>query len=75
MEQPWKARGRTSATENVQAVYITGSLLREGALSPFSDIDVAAEGLEEEKLYTELQNASVENEKGCSMRRILLRCF
>ncbi|MCS6951151.1 MAG: nucleotidyltransferase domain-containing protein, partial [bacterium] len=32
--------------KRVDAVYLTGSILQEGRFSPFSDIDVAVEGLE-----------------------------
>lgn len=35
------------AGKRVKAVYLTGSLLREGQFRAFSDVDVAVEGLEE----------------------------
>jgi predicted nucleotidyltransferase len=34
--------------KRVQAVYVTGSILREGDFYPFSDVDIAVEGLEED---------------------------
>lgn len=40
------------AQKRVKAVYLTGSILREGTFRPFSDIDVAVEGLEEDYLRT-----------------------
>jgi len=33
--------------KRVKAVYLTGSLLREGQFRAFSDVDIAVEGLEE----------------------------
>lgn len=33
--------------KRVRAVYLTGSLLQEGHFYPFSDVDIAVEGLEE----------------------------
>ena len=35
------------ADKRVGAVYLTGSLLREGQFRDFSDVDIAVEGLEE----------------------------
>lgn len=35
------------ADKRVQAVYLTGSLLREGQFRDFSDVDIAVEGLGE----------------------------
>lgn len=40
------------ADKRVKAVYLTGSILREGRFASFSDIDVAVEGLEEDYLRT-----------------------
>lgn len=40
------------ASRQVDAVYLTGSILREGRFYPFSDIDVAVEGLREDYLRT-----------------------
>lgn len=40
------------ADKRVRAVYVTGSILREGRFVPSSDIDVAVEGLEEDYLRT-----------------------
>jgi predicted nucleotidyltransferase len=34
--------------KRVRAVYLTGSLLREGHFYPFSDVDIAVEGLQED---------------------------
>ena len=34
--------------KRVQSVYVTGSILREGDFYPFSDVDIAVEGLEED---------------------------
>lgn len=46
------------ADKPVKAVYLTGSILREGSFSRWSDIDVAVEGLTEDYLRTivELEN-------------------
>ena len=38
--------------KKVQAVYLCGSLTREGEFDSFSDIDVAVEGLEEDYFTT-----------------------
>ncbi|GBC97154.1 hypothetical protein HRbin16_02974 [bacterium HR16] len=67
------------AGKRVKAVYLTGSLLREGRFHPFSDIDVAVEGLEEDYLrtLTELEGVVqrqvdlIELEK-CSFRQQIL---
>ncbi|MCS6831853.1 MAG: nucleotidyltransferase domain-containing protein [Armatimonadota bacterium] len=40
------------ANKRVRAVYLTVSILREGEFAPFSDVDVAVEGLEEDYLRT-----------------------
>jgi len=34
--------------KKVRAVYLTGSLLREGCFYPWSDVDIGVEGLEED---------------------------
>ncbi|MGC8778685.1 MAG: nucleotidyltransferase family protein [Candidatus Caldatribacteriaceae bacterium] len=36
------------AAKKVKAVYLWGSILREGEFSPFSDIDIAVEDLKED---------------------------
>jgi predicted nucleotidyltransferase len=43
--------------KQVAKVYLTGSLLREGDFYPFSDIDLAVEGLREDyfKLLVDLE--------------------
>lgn len=66
--------------KRVRAVYLTGSILREGKFVPFSDIDVAVEGLEEDYLRTlaELEGVLhrqvdlIELEK-CSFREQILQ--
>lgn len=40
------------ASKQVDAVYLTGSVLEKGRFYPFSDIDVAVEGLKEDYLRT-----------------------
>ncbi len=41
--------------KRVRKVYLTGSILREGKYYPFSDLDIAVEGLEEDYWETLVQ--------------------
>jgi predicted nucleotidyltransferase len=41
--------------KQVRKIYLTGSILREGKFYPFSDIDIAVEGLEEDYFQTLVQ--------------------
>lgn len=79
LSQAVEALQRYFADKRVRAVYLTGSILREGKFVPFSDIDVAVEGLEEDYLRTlaELEGVLgrqvdlIELEK-CSFRQQIL---
>lgn len=79
LSQVVDALRRYFADKRVQAVYLTGSILREGRFVPRSDIDVAVEGLEEDYLRTlaELEGVLhrqvdlIEMEK-CSFRQQIL---
>ena len=48
--------------QKVRRVYLAGSILREGQFYPFSDIDIAVEGLEEDSLQL-----------GCALEHLLDR--
>ncbi|MFZ5452008.1 MAG: nucleotidyltransferase family protein [Thermodesulfobacteriota bacterium] len=41
--------------KRVRKVYLTGSILREGKYYPFSDLDIAVEGLDEDYFETLVQ--------------------
>lgn len=48
--------------KRVKRAYLVGSILREGRFYPFSDIDIAVEGLEEDSLQL-----------GCALEHLLER--
>jgi len=52
LESVCKSLREYFSLKKVQAVYLCGSLTREGEFDSFSDIDVAVEGLEEDYFTT-----------------------
>lgn len=80
LSQAVQALRQYFVNKRVRAVYLTGSILREGKFASFSDIDIAVEGLQEDYLRTlaELEGVLhrqvdlIELEK-CSFREQILQ--